>query len=35
MLEGEIEIVSSGFAYNLLAGDWLHMRLGDANTFRN
>jgi transcriptional regulator with XRE-family HTH domain len=35
LLEGEIEIVSSGFAYNLFAGDCLHMRVGDGNTFRN
>jgi transcriptional regulator with XRE-family HTH domain len=35
VLKGEIEIVWSGFAYHLLAGDCLHMRLGDTNTFRN
>jgi transcriptional regulator with XRE-family HTH domain len=35
MLEGEIEIVTSGFAYTLLAGDCLRMRLAEGNTFRN
>jgi hypothetical protein len=27
--------VTSGFAYTLLAGDCLHMRLAEGNTFRN
>lgn len=35
VLEGEIQIVLPGFIYNLFAGDCLHMRLGDAGTFRN
>jgi glyoxylate utilization-related uncharacterized protein len=35
MLEGDMEIVLSGFAYHLFAGDCLYMRLVDANTFRN
>jgi transcriptional regulator with XRE-family HTH domain len=35
VLEGEVEIVTSGFAYNLLAGDCLHMGVAAGNTFRN
>jgi transcriptional regulator with XRE-family HTH domain len=35
VLDGELEIVSSGVTYNLFAGDCLHMRLVDGNTFRN
>jgi transcriptional regulator with XRE-family HTH domain len=35
VLEGEIEIASSGAVYSLGAGDCLHMRLAEGNTFRN
>jgi transcriptional regulator with XRE-family HTH domain len=35
VLEGEIEIAWAGSAYSLAAGDCLHMRLADANSFRN
>ncbi|HSA83046.1 MAG TPA: XRE family transcriptional regulator [Geminicoccaceae bacterium] len=35
VLEGEIEIASAGFADRLSAGDCLHMRVAEGNTFRN
>jgi transcriptional regulator with XRE-family HTH domain len=35
VLEGEIEIVTSGLAYTLLTGDCLQMRVVGGNTFRN
>jgi transcriptional regulator with XRE-family HTH domain len=35
VLAGEIEIASADSVYSLSAGDCLHMRLADANTFRN
>ena len=34
-LEGEIEIAWAGSVYSLSAGDCLHMRLGEDNSFRN
>jgi transcriptional regulator with XRE-family HTH domain len=35
VLEGEIEIACAGAIYRLAAGDCLHMRLGEGNSFRN
>jgi transcriptional regulator with XRE-family HTH domain len=35
VLEGEIEVASAGSAYRLSAGDCLHMRLTEGNSFRN
>jgi len=35
VLEGEIEITSAGAVYGLAAGDCLHMRLAEGNSFRN
>ena len=35
VLEGEIETALAGSAYSLSAGDCLHMRLAEGNTFRN
>jgi transcriptional regulator with XRE-family HTH domain len=35
VLEGEIETALAGTAYSLSAGDCLHMRLAEGNTFRN
>ena len=35
MLACEIEIGVTGSSYRLAAGDCLHMRVADGNTFRN
>jgi transcriptional regulator with XRE-family HTH domain len=35
MLEGEIEVALGGSTSRLFAGDCLHMRLAEGNTFRN
>ena len=35
LLEGEIEVASAGTTWRLAAGDCLHMRLDQANSFRN
>jgi len=35
VLEGEIEIAFAGSVYSLSAGDCLHMRLAEGNSFRN
>jgi transcriptional regulator with XRE-family HTH domain len=35
VLKGAIEIASAGAVYSLSAGDCLHMRVADGNTFRN
>jgi transcriptional regulator with XRE-family HTH domain len=35
VLAGEIEIGLAGSTYSLAAGDCLHMRIGEGNTFRN
>lgn len=35
LLKGEVEIESAGAIYRLAAGDCLHMRLVENNTFRN
>jgi transcriptional regulator with XRE-family HTH domain len=35
VLKGAIEIASGGAVYRLSAGDCLHMRVADGNTFRN
>ena len=35
LLEGEIEIISDGSVHALAAGDCLHMRVGEGNSFRN
>ena len=35
VLEGEIEIAWAGTVYSLAAGDCLHMRLGEGNSFCN
>jgi transcriptional regulator with XRE-family HTH domain len=35
VLAGEIEIELAGSGYRLSAGDCLHMRIADGNTFRN
>jgi len=35
VLAGEIEVSTAGATYNLAAGDCLHMRLTDGNSFRN
>jgi transcriptional regulator with XRE-family HTH domain len=35
VLEGEIEIAWAGALYSLAAGDCLHMRLAEGNSFRN
>ena len=35
VLEGAIEIATAGSVYSLAAGDCLHMRVGEGNSFRN
>ena len=35
LLEGTIEVASAGATWRLAAGDCLHMRLDQANSFRN
>jgi transcriptional regulator with XRE-family HTH domain len=35
ILSGEVEVESSGSRYSLAAGDCLHMRVGEGNSFRN